>query len=150
MKDLEFARDFEDIRAYALQQPQRLNALLDLKMLDGSRDEMWAEYAFEADEWCRNPYGGVHGGIIASIIDTGMGMTCAAYSNKYVSTTDLSVSYLKPMMGTKFIVRVDLTQAGSRMIRCLAKVTDAESGVLCATGMGSFILAGDREKGARV
>ncbi len=150
MKDLEFARDFEDIRAYAMQQPQRLNALLDLKMLDGSRDEMWAEYAFEAGEWCRNPYGGVHGGIIASIIDTGMGMTCAAYSNKYVSTTDLSVSYLKPMMGTKFIVRVDLTQAGSRMIRCLAKVTDAESGVLCATGMGSFILAGDREKGARV
>ena len=40
MRDPEFARDFEDIRAYALQHPQRLNALLDLKMLDGSRAEM--------------------------------------------------------------------------------------------------------------
>lgn len=150
MKDLEFAKDFEDIRAYAQSQPQRLNALLNLKLLDGSRAEMWAEYEYEAEDWCRNPYGGVHGGIIASIIDTGMGFTCATYSNKYVSTTDLSVSYLKPMMGTKYMIRVDLTQAGSRMIRCLAKVSDAETGMLCATGMGSFILGGDREKGARV
>ena len=150
MKDLEFAKDFEDIRAYAQQHPQRLNALLDLKLLDCSRDEMWAEYEFEAEEWGRNPYGGVHGGIIASIIDTGMGMTCAAYSNKYISTTDLSVSYLKPMMNIRYKIRVELTQAGSRMIRCLAKVTDAESGMLCATGMGSFITAGDREKGTRV
>ena len=150
MKDLEFARDFEDIRAYGMQHPQRLNALLNLKMLDGSRAEMWAEYEFEAKEWCRNPYGGVHGGIIASIIDTGMGMTCAAYSNKYVSTTDLSVSYLKPMMNNHYKIRVELTQTGSRMIRCIAKVFDAESGMLCATGMGSFILGGDREKGARV
>ena len=150
MKDLEFARDFEDIRAYAKSQPERLNAILDLKLLDGSREEMWAEYEYETKDWCRNPYGGVHGGIIASIIDTGMGFTCATYSNKFVSTTDLSVSYLKPMMGTKFIIHVDLTQAGSRMIRCIAKVFDAESGMLCATGMGSFILGGNREKGARV
>lgn len=150
MRDSEFVKDFEEIRAYALQQPQRLNARLDLKMLDGSREEMWAEYAFEADEWCRNPYGGVHGGIIASIIDTGMGYTCATYSNKFVSTTDLSVSYLKPMLNSHYKIRVELTQTGSRMIRCMAKVFDAESGMLCATGMGSFILGGDREKGARV
>ena len=150
MKDLQFARDFEDIRAYALQHPERLNALLNLKLQDCCREEMWAEHEFEASEWCRNPYGGVHGGIIASIIDTGMGMTCAAYSNKYVSTTDLSVSYLKPMMNSRYTIRVEMTQAGSRMIRCMAKVFDAESGMLCATGMGSFILGGDREKGARV
>ena len=150
MKDLEFAKDFEDVCAYSLQHPQRLNALLDLKLLDGSREEMWAEYEFEAKDWCRNPYGGVHGGIICSIIDTGMGLTCATYSNKYVSTTDLSVSYLKPMMNSQYRIRVELTQAGSRMIRCIAKVSDAESGMLCATGMGSFITAGDREKGARV
>lgn len=150
MKDLEFAKNIEDTMFYSRRHPERLNAMLDLKLLDCSRAEMWAEYEFEAGEWCRNPYGGVHGGIICSIIDTGMGFTCATYSNKYVSTTDLSVSYLKPMMGAKYIVRVDLTQAGSRMIRCLARVTDAESGILCATGMGSFITAGDREKGARV
>ena len=150
MKDQQLLKDFEEIRAYALQHPQRLNALLNLQLLDGSRQEMWAEYAFEADEWCRNPYGGVHGGIIASIIDTGMGMTCATFSNKYVSTTDLSISYLKPMMNCRYRIRVELTQVGSRMIRCMARVSDAESGMLCATGMGSFILGGDREKGARV
>ena len=150
MRDSEFAKDFEDIRAYAQSQPQRLNAMLDLQLLDGSREEMWAEYAFKAEDWCRNPYGGVHGGMIASIIDTGMGFTCATYSNKYVSTTDLSISYLKPMMNVHYKIRVELTQTGSRMIRCIAKVSDAESGMLCATGMGSFILGGDREKGARV
>ena len=54
------------------------------------------------------------------------------------------------MMGKRYIIHVDLTQAGSRMIRCMAKVCDGDSGVLCATGMGSFITAGDRPKGARV
>ena len=150
MKDTEFAKDFEAVLNYSLKQPERLNARLNLQLLDCSREELWVEYEFEAGEWCRNPYGGVHGGIIASIIDSGMGFASAAYSNKYVSTTDLSVSYLKPMMNSRYRVHVEMTQTGSRMIRCMAKVLDAETGMICATGMGSFILGGDREKGARV
>ena len=150
MRDPEFVRDFEAVHNYSAQQPERLNARLNLKLVDCSREELWSKYEFEAKEWCRNPYGGVHGGIIASIIDTSMGFTCAAYSNKYVSTTDLSTSYLKPMIGSRYLIHVELTQTGSRMIRCMAKVTDAETGVICATGMGSFILGSDRGKGARV
>ena len=150
MKDLKFAEEITDLYAFAQKDPERLNARLDLKLQDCSRDEMWVEFDFESREWCLNPYGGVHGGAICSMIDTAMGFSCAAYSGKYVSTTDLSVSYLKPMMGKRYIIHVDLTQAGSRMIRCMAKVCDGDSGVLCATGMGSFITAGDRPKGARV
>lgn len=150
MKDIKFAEEITDLYAFAQKDPERLNARLDLKLHDCSRDEMWVEFDFESREWCLNPYGGVHGGAICSMIDTAMGFSCAAYSGKYVSTTDLSVSYLKPMMGKRYIIYVDLTQAGSRMIRCMAKVCDGDSGVLCATGMGSFITAGDRPKGARV
>lgn len=150
MKDLKFAEEITDLYAFAQKDPERLNARLDLKLHDCSRDEMWVEFDFESREWCLNPYGGVHGGAICSMIDTAMGFSCASYSGKYVSTTDLSVSYLKPMMGKHYIIHVDLTQAGSRMIRCMAKVCDAESGVLCATGMASFITAGDRPKGVRV
>lgn len=80
------------------------------------------------------------------MIDASMGMTCAAFTNSYVSTADLSVSYLKPMMNEDYIVKVELTQIGNRMIRCMAKVTDAESGQLCATGMSSFIIIGSREE----
>ena len=150
MKDKKFAEEIEDVFRYATSQKERLNAKLDLKLHDCSRKEMWVEFAFESREWCLNPYGGVHGGIICSIIDTGMGTACASYSGKYVSTTDLTVSYLKPMMGKHYLIHVDLTQAGSRMIRCMAKVSDAESGLLCATGMASFITSGDRQKGVRV
>ena len=150
MKDIKFAEEITDLYAFAQKDPERLNARLDLKLHDCSRDEMWVEFDFESREWCLNPYGGVHGGAICSMIDTAMGFSCAAYSGKYVSTTDLSVSYLKPMMGKRYIIHVYLTQAGSRMIRCMAKVCDGDSGVLCATGMGSFITAGDRPKGARV
>ena len=150
MKDVKFAEEITELYAFAQKDPERLNARLDLKLHDCSRDEMWVEFAFESREWCLNPYGGIHGGAICSMIDTAMGFSCASYSGKYVSTTDLSVSYLKPMMGKHYIIHVDLTQAGSRMVRCLANVRDADSGVLCSTGMGSFITAGDRPKGARV
>lgn len=144
MKDVELAKDIEVIRAFAQKEPERLNAQLGLKLHDCSRSERWASYRFKRKECWRNPYGGVHGGIICSMIDASMGMTCAAFTNSYVSTADLSVSYLKPMMNEDYIVKVELTQIGNRMIRCMAKVTDAESGQLCATGMSSFIIIGSR------
>ena len=146
MKDLEFANEINAaLERNHKEWPNRLNSMLNLKLIDCSREERYAEFEFRSQDWMKNPYDGVHGGIISSVFDTCIGFGAVGLSHSYVSTTDLSVSFLKPMTGEAFLVRVDYTQVGKRMIRSIAKAVDKKTGVLCATAMASFMTAGKLE-----
>lgn len=140
MSEEEFRQNIYDKLAFNKKQPERMNARLGLELLDCSFADKWIELGFDVKEWAKNPYGGVHGGVICTIFDTGMGTGAVALSGKFVTTTDLSVSYLKPMNADRYIVHVDYTHVGRSMIRCTAKALDAYTGALCATGMASFML----------
>ena len=52
MKDQQFASDITELYSFAQKEPERLNARLNLKLHDCSRDEMWVEFLFESGEWC--------------------------------------------------------------------------------------------------
>ena len=80
----------------------------------------------------------------------GLGMGAVAITQKMVSTTDISVSFLKPMNGKRYIIRAEYTQIGRRMARSVGKAIDAETGVVCATSMASFVLTESRAKGLQV
>lgn len=150
MSDENFAKEIEEILAWNKMQPERLNARLNLKLVDCSEAEGFAEFAFDVEEWCLNPYGGVHGGAICSLFDTSMGVGAVALSQKMVSTTDLSVSYLRPMNGKRYLFRCNYTQVGRRMIRCMGEAVDSENGKICATAMASFVLTETKAKGLQV
>lgn len=149
MKDLELAKEITDaLERNAKRWPQRVNHMLGLSLTDCSREERYVECEFTSQDWMKNPYDGVHGGIISSVADTCMGLGAVAFSQHYITTTDLSVSFLKAMMGDSYLVRVEYTQVGKRMIRCMAKITDKKTGALCVTAMGSFMALAPLEKDA--
>lgn len=150
VKDIEFAMEMEEIIEHSSLQPERLNAKLDLKMKDCSKDEKFAVFIFDVQEWCRNPYGGVHGGIISAVFDTAMGMGAVGMTKKFVTTTDISVSFLRAMNGGQYIIHVDYTQIGKRMVRCMGRAIDAENGEVAATAMASFMTIDSRPKGIQV
>ena len=150
MKDTEFAKELESVLRSSDLQPERFNARLGLELLDCSREEGWAEYLFEVSEWCKNPSGGVHGGVICSLFDTATGMGAVALTEMNVTTTDLSVSFLKPFTGDAFIFHIDYTNVGRRMVRGVGKAFDRVSGRLCATSMGSFMVIGERNMALQV
>lgn len=148
MKDLKFAEEIEEVLAITKAHEHRLNARLNLKIADcGKEDEPFADFVFDVEEWCLNPYGGVHGGAICSLFDTGMGVGAVALSQKMVSTTDISVSYLKPMNGRRYIFHCKYTQIGRRMIRCTGEARDEQTGILCATAMASFVVTENKVRG---
>ena len=101
---------------------------------------MWAEFLYETKEGHLNPYDGVHGGIAASLVDTCAGIGAVALCNKYVTTTDLSVSYLRALNGDRFRIRVEYTHVGGRMISATAWIINEGSGELCVTGMVSYMV----------
>lgn len=152
MTDLEFAKEIEDILVKTRMHEDRLNARLNLQLencgCEGS--ETYAAFGFDVKEWCLNPYGGVHGGAICSLFDTSMGVGAVALSQKMVSTTDITVSYLKPMNGKRYIFRTTYTQVGRRMIRCMGEARDADTGLLCATAMASFVVTENKMRGLQV
>lgn len=150
MKDIEFAKEMEEIVGSSALQPERFNYLLGLKLLDCSRTEGFVEYLFEAGEWSRNPSGGVHGGVISSLFDTATGLGAVGLTGMNVTTTDLTVSFLKPFKGTTFIFHIDYTSVGKKMVRGVGKAFDKESGLLCATSMASFMIIGSRDHALRV
>ena len=150
MKDTEFAKIMEEVVSGSAMQPERFNHRLGLRLLDCSRKEAFVEMAFTAGQWCRNPGGGVHGGVIASLFDTTTGMGAVGLTGMNVTTTDLSVSFLKPFNNEEYIFHIDYTNVGRRMVRGMGKAFDKETGKLCATAMGSFMVIGSRDKDLQV
>lgn len=120
--------------------PGRLNLMLDLKLREDLMKDRTVVFSFSPKEWALNNYNGVHGGIIASVFDTGMGLSAHAACGKFVTTTDLTVDYLKPMIGKRFTLSVEYTHVGRKLISECGKITDDETGDLCAVCMASFMI----------
>ena len=72
MDNKTFAAEIEDIIVQNQNQTERYNSRLGLKLLCCDVEQKTVDYIFETGEWCLNPYGGIHGGVICSLFDTGM------------------------------------------------------------------------------
>ena len=90
----------------------------------------------------RNTYDDVHGGIISMMADTMMGYGAAALIGHYVTTTDLSVSFLARMSGDEIDMHIDYNHIGKRLLNASCRFTDPESGKVLAVANGTFYILG--------
>lgn len=85
-------------------------------------------------------YGVVHGGAIASIIDTAMAfaiITLLAPREK-VTTVDLTISYLRPLTKGRITAVAKVVRAGRRLFAVSADVFDHD-GKLASTALSTYI-----------
>jgi len=84
--------------------------------------------------------GMVHGGVIASLIDSAC--ACAAisltYPNGYITTIDLQIEFLRSAAKGKLIVKAKCMKAGKTIFFCKAKVWNSE-GELISTGSSQLL-----------
>ena len=84
--------------------------------------------------------GMVHGGVIASLIDSCC--ACAAislvYPNGYITTIDLQVEFLKPATKGMLNAKAKCIKAGKNIFFCKAKVWNGE-GELISTGSSQLL-----------
>lgn len=129
-------------------QPERFNAALGVKVVDCGVEPMpYVEFTYEAQEAHLNPYGGVHGGIIASLADYCTGTGAVAYTQHFVTTVDLNVSYLRALTGSVFRIRVEYTHVGGRLISAMCWIRDAKTDELSATAQLNFMRLPEKLKG---
>lgn len=153
-RETKFKETLERVLRSRNDQRGRFCSLIGLKLRDAYRGvpgkesidgmQPWVEYDFHAEEIHLNPYGGVHGGVIASLFDTGAGMGAMSLNSGYASTTALEVSYLRALRNADYLVHVDFTHVGHHLISASAKIVDCTTKEICATGHITFMMiAGD-------
>ena len=90
-----------------------------------------------------NPLGGVHGGWIATLLDSCMG--CAGHTvlgpGQPYTTVDLKVNYVRAVTPESGVLRAEgkVLHGGRRLISTEGKLTDA-AGKLCAHGVSALMV----------
>ncbi len=87
----------------------------------------------------RQPYGLLHGGATASLIDTAMAFAVIAAigTEEKATTVDLTVQYLRPHTEGKAICTAKVTRAGKRLLFLSAEVVN-EQEKLIATALSTY------------
>ncbi|WP_051890202.1 PaaI family thioesterase [Burkholderia aenigmatica] len=100
----------------------------------------WAEVACEIRDRHVNRHGNAHGGLIAALLDTSMGVATRAGGDvDNLGTATLNVSYLRPARG-RLIARASVLRSGGKLAFCEAVARDG-GGAVVATASAVFAVA---------
>jgi len=139
-KEIDFEKNVQDIineiKGYGF---GMLNDMIDPQFVDCDPEKMSCRVRYKKFKWEDNGRGEVHGGVISAMMDTTMGINAIALTPDSVSTSDMTISFLRPFTGKSFIVESEAVQVGSRVIRLIAKAYDEETGKCLAMSTGSFM-----------
>lgn len=95
-----------------------------------------AAVSLTADERHLNPYGSVHGGCIATLVDVAMGGAVAAAGAESPVTIEMKVTYLEPGRAGELRAEARVRKRGKRITIVEAEVT--QEGELVALALGTF------------
>lgn len=99
-----------------------------------------ATMSFEVSDSLKQNNGVVHGGAIASLIDTATAFAIIPLlqEGETASTIELSISYLRPLIAGKVTCSALVRREGKRLIALSADVFDYE-GNLAATSLSTYM-----------
>lgn len=101
-------------------------------------DEGKAVVKLEMKDKHRQPYGVLHGGATASVIDTATAFAIiSALPDEKATTVDLTVHYLRPVSSGFIICEAQIVRAGKRLITVSADVHDNQ-GKQIATALSTY------------
>lgn len=116
----------------------RMNALLDPQLCGCDREKQRTAIRFEKKEWERNQRGELHGGAVAAMFDTAMGMSVALFADRDITTADLSVSYIRPFLEDAFRFETEIIHMGRSLARITSKAYGEASGKCLASATSNF------------
>lgn len=99
-----------------------------------------ATLGFDIKPELKQNHGVVHGGAIASLIDsaTAFAIISLLPTNEHATTVDLTISYLRPLTEGRARAVARVVRSGKRLIVVSADLFD-EAGTLAATALSTYI-----------
>lgn len=100
-----------------------------------------ASLVVEVDERHLNPAGTVHGGMLATLVDTTMGAAIrSAVEEEVPATSQLSITYLRPGGPGRLEVSATVRKRGEKLTVCEAEVV--QDGKALVHALATFALLG--------
>jgi uncharacterized protein (TIGR00369 family) len=105
-------------------------------------DDGKAQLVVEADDRHLNPAGAVHGGLLATLVDTTMGAAVkSAVDDEAPATSQLTVTYLRPGKPGRLEVSARVGKRGDSLTICEADVE--QDGKTLVHALATFALVGE-------
>lgn len=92
-----------------------------------------------------NSSGTVHGGVLATLIDTSIGNAILSTldSNQSTVTVDLNIKYIKPARGDALLAKASLSHKGGKLVFGSSEIFDDNN--LVAIGSATFMILNKKE-----
>lgn len=103
-------------------------------------DEGYAEGSFKVTRATLNPFGGAHGGALATLADTVAGLAASSYGVSCVTLSSV-MNYLRPVKGDAVSCTARVLKAGKNTTVVDAAICDS-LGNTVATGTFTFFMNG--------
>ena len=118
----------------------RINAMLNIELVDCSYEERTATLAFGVHEWMLNPAGILHGGVMTTFFDISMGVLAVYLNGDVLSpTANLSVNFVRPVQsGEQVRIEARCHHSGRTMTQTSATAYSSAHDAECAYATAIF------------
>lgn len=112
----------------------------DLTLIDCDGPSGSLVLGYETKPWMANIWGVVHGGVVATLVDSCMGITCAAQCGLITPTVSMTVNYARPVpLNASIVVRTRTVRCGVTSGQLSAEVYPADQpDKLLVTASGAY------------
>ena len=130
---------FKIIETFFRDKDTSLSAQLEPEVISCDYEKRTALIRYQKLDWELNHRGEMHGGATATMFDLSMGMTVSAFAGgENVTTTDITVSYIRPFFGESFDFEVEVLHIGKNLIRVRSIVRDTQTGKEMASAIANY------------
>ncbi len=122
--------------------PDSVLAMIEPKAVDADFALRQWTVEYRVEPWMRNPFGTMHGGIIATVFDNAMGILVRACTGReQCPTIDLSVSFMRPVSVESMLrVTARITSETKSLVHIYAQAQELGAEHICATATATFFL----------
>ncbi len=125
----------------AIKTAPHITSTLAPTVISADSETMSTITCFETHQWMSNLEGMLHGGIITSIFDNGMGSLAIFHNNLHATPTiSLTTNYLRAIpIGKKVYLKTSIAKLGKTVIFTEGKIwLEGQEDKICATCSGQF------------
>lgn len=131
----------DQLHAFA---PDTIGDLLHFQLVDCDARTGCCTISAQIQPWMRNAFGSLHGGIITTAMDQGMGMlaTCMLDGKAITPTVQLNTTFHRPIQPQgQLLLKFTPESRTKNLIHMRAEVYDAQDPAhLCASATGMFFV----------
>ncbi len=124
----------------------------DLTLIDCDGPSGSLVLGYDTKPWMANIWGVVHGGVVAALVDSCMGITCGVQCGLIAPTVSMTVNYARPVpLNASIVVRTRTVRCGATSGQLTAEVYPAgQPDKLLVTASGAYCTKPNNLSGGRL